>query len=463
VPVSAVAANGVAALALTDDEVRLIDATGFPLRRFPRESRPSAVAPRRHARSRSGFPAAGVLDDGDFNDPHDPDSEIEDADNILVEDPPPARRHASARPSTAAVSLAAGEDALWVGREDGLWRLSLAGAAERVALPAAGPVRRLATGAKGRVIVAALDGGVVRSDDGGAHFDRLPEAAVTMTGLAVTESGQAYALAAEGVLRLESGAAAQLIAPRAGELTACGNEALALVERWLVVVSGSGLSPANERAESQRDRERDPGRNPGCNPGWSMAPPGVERLACSPDGSTWVAYGAALWVSDDRGHTWTARDDLGSAFPITAVAVGPAALWVAGGGGLALLPLRAPSPCPASGARPPFTGPSARGDVADHRLPVGHCPWWLAALPRVDLDLTTARSSTRHELRAFVLLTFTLDPRRDAGAERRLEALARAAERRASAQRGLAETVAGGGERDPIAGEERDAVARLLE
>jgi len=451
VPVWAVAANDAAALALTDDDVRLIDASGFPVRRFARESKPSRASLRRQARAGTGFPAAGVMDDGDFNDPHDPDSEIEDADNILVGDPPPAHRRAGVMAANAAVSLAAGRDSLWVGRADGLWRLSAEGRAERVALPAAGPVRRLTAGAEGRVIVAALDGGVVRSDDGGARFHLLAEAPGAVTSLAVTGSGHAYALTGEGVVRLESGSPPQLVSRGGGDLTACGNDALALVERWLVVVSRADRSPADERAKDQRDPER------------TIAPPGVERLACSPDGTTWVAFGAALWVSDDRGHNWTARDDLGSAFPIAAVAVGPAALWVAGPGGLALLPLRAPSPSPACGAARPFRGPTVRADAADHGLPAGHSPWWLAALPRLDLDLTTARSSTRHEVRAFVLLSFTFDPRRDSGAERRLEALARAAERRASAQRALEGTVPGGGELDRIATEERDAVARLLD
>ena len=36
-------------------------------------------------------------------------------------------------------------------------------------------------------------------------------------------------------------------------------------------------------------------------------------------------------------------------------------------------------------------------------------PWWLVALPRVDFGFAAARSSSRRDVRAFVLLTFALD------------------------------------------------------
>jgi len=455
VPVSAVAANEASAVALTDDDVRLMDGTGFPLGRFARTGEPAQGGPRRRARRGTGFAAAGVLADDDFNDPHDPDSEIEDPENILVDDAAPARRRARAVPPASGVAFGVGGSVVWVGRDDGLWRLSLeGGGVERAALPAAGPVRQVAASADGRVVVAALDGVVVRSDDGGTRFGRLPDPPVAGSRLVLTGAGHAYLLAGGGLFRLEeSGPAIEVISHDAEDATACGSVALAVVARRVIVVSAAGPSPGDGPGEHQAgDDER------------REVPAGAHRLACSPDGTTWVAYGAALWISADRGRTWTARDDLGATSPVAAVAVTPGALWVASGAGLAVLPLHASSPSPSlppakatSGASAPAVFPTG----ADP-LPVARWRWWMFALPRVDLDFATARSSTRREVRAFVLFSFTFDPRRDTRAERRLAADARTAERREAAQRGLARSAAGR-DPDPIAAEERDAVARLLD
>lgn len=459
VPVSDVAANETSALALTGGEVRIMDGAGLPLGRFPRASgRATSRLPRR-ARASGGFAAGGVLADDDFNDPHDPDADIEDPANILVEDDSPARRRARALPASSAVAFAVGPSSAWVGRADGLWRLATDGAAERVALPVAGPVRQLATTANGRSVVAALDGGIVWSDDGGARFERMAEASAPVSRLVVIGAGPAYALAGQALLRLERGApAVELVSRGVEDVTACGASALALIGGRLTVLAGTVPARQGRRDDDAEASERSETND--ASRGRAIAPTGTERLACSPDGLTWVAYGATLWTSEDRGRTWKARDDLGGAFPITAVAVSRVALWVAGRAGLAVIPLQGPSGCPS-----PATDTSARGAAPGDAVPspVPRWRWWLSALPRVDLGLASGQSSARREVRAFVLLSFTFDPGRDTRGQRGLDADAREVERREAAQRGVARRSPGEEVLDPIAAEERAATSRLLD
>lgn len=450
-PVSAVAANETSALALTGNEVRIMDRAGFPLGRFPCSSAPSPLPRRRPAQREGGFrAAAGIVDDDDFNDPHDPDSDIEDPENLLVEDRPTDRRHARAVPRANGVAIAIGPSSAWVGRDDGLWRLSFTASAERVTLPVTGPVRQLAASPNGLVIVAALDRAIVWSDDGGAHFVRAQDAPVRVSRLLATDEGRAYALGGDRLWRLQKDApGVEVISHGAGDVTACGPRVLALVDRRLVMLPRSLTSPGGERPDRGNFDEA------------PLAPPGADRVGCSPDGATWVAYGAALWVSEDHGHTWTGRDDGGATFAVAAVAVTHLALWVAGDAGLAILPLHGPSTATAESAASLRAIVSGAG--GEQPLPWrSRWRWWLPALPRVDVGFAAASSNTRRDVRAFVLLSFTFDPRRDTRGERRLDADARALARREATQRSLARRAPADERRDPIAAEERDAMSRLL-
>lgn len=449
-PVSAVAASEDGAVALMADEVRVMDATGFPVGRLARLGARTMATSRRPARRGAGFAAAaGVLDDGDFNDAHDPDSEVEDPENVLDEDGPSPRRRTQVVPASRDVSLAIGGDAAWVGRGDGLWRLPFAGGAERMALPVAGPVRQVASSADGRVLVAALDGAIVRSDDRGARFERIADGPARVDRLVVTNAGQVYALAADGLRRLRAGAPDhQVVRQRFEDVATCGSEVLALSNRRLTVLAGVVASREEERDDFGADVSLVP-------PG--PMPSGAGRVACSPDGAVWVAYGAALWISEDRGQSWKARPDMSATFPIASVAVTRRALWVAGRAGLAVLPLHAaPASVHAGPSRPSFR-------LSDVEAPPPRWRWWLSALPRVDLGLASTRSTTRRDLRAFVLLSFTFDPRRDVRAERQVAADARAAGRREAAQKAQLQRAGEDSALDPIALEERDAISRLLD
>ena len=233
------------------------------------------------------------------------------------------------------------------------------------------------------------------------------------------------------------------------DVTTCGNEALALWNRRLAVLAGTVASRDDERDDFAADLS--------LVPAGPMVPPGAERVACSPDGAVWVAYGAALWISHDRGQSWQARPDVSATFPIASVAVTRLALWVAGPAGLAVLPLHeAAASLHAAPSRPSFRLSAVEGSPPRWR-------WWLAALPRVDLGFASARSTTRRDLRAFVLLSFAFDPQRDVRAERQVAENARAARRREAAQKAQLQREGEDSALDPIAVEERDATSRLLD
>ena len=425
-----------------------MDATGFPVGSLPDLQAPRSGPRRGPGRVVPGFAAAAaVLDDEDFNDPHDPDTEIEDPENILVDDDPSAHPRGLALPAVTGVVVAVGEASAWVGRGDGLWRLPFSGGAERIALPSAGAVRQLASSADGRVIVAALDGAIVRSDDGGARFEPVADAPAGVSRLVVTGGGRAYALAGDELSRLAIGPGDRaVVLHHVADVTACGDGALLLVNGRLTIMPDAPASSIAGRDNQGDDRPDD------ASP---ALPPGADRLACSPEGGTWVAYGSALWVSEDRGRSWRVREDVNPAFPIAAVAVTHLSLWVGGRAGLATLPLRT---APAAGAAPRPGFMSA--EVAEAALP--HRRWWLPALPRIDLGFAMARSNSRRDVRAFVLLSFSFDPGRDARAERRVAAAARASQRWQVAgrqQAGATDPSA----LDPVVIEEREATSRLLD
>ena len=452
--VSAVAANQGGVIAVTGEDVRILDETGFPTARFLRTGAPLLPpSHRRQVHRAGGFAAAaGVLDDGDFNDPHDPDSEVEDAENILVEDDAPTHRPSRSPPGQAGVAVAVGGAFAWLGREDGLWRIPFRGGSEKVALPAGGPVHGVAASPGGRVVAAALDDGLAWSNDGGHRFERIAGVPVRVTRMAVTDSGRVYALARGGLHRFGSGATAgDLLVPDAEDVVPCGDGALALAHHRIVVLAGpaSGEPETNQTTDGATEV-------PQAGP---LVPPGANRLACAPDGALWIAYGAALWTSADRGQSWTPRDDLSVTFAIGAVSVTRRSLWVASGAGLAVLPLRPGDGAGLGGAVASSPLASLGGDVP----PRPRWRWWLAAFPSVELGFATARSNTRRDVRAFVLLSFTFDPHRSLRAERQLEAETRDAQARDQAQRWLTRDMRAELRLDPVAAEERDATLRLLD
>src|SRR3569832_1325893 len=82
-PVAAIAVSDAGAVALADGDVRVMDATGFPVGRLPAANTQTRPSPRRRGRAAGGFAtAAGVLDDDDFNDPYDTNTANEEPENI---------------------------------------------------------------------------------------------------------------------------------------------------------------------------------------------------------------------------------------------------------------------------------------------------------------------------------------------------------------------------------------------
>ena len=84
-------------------------------------------------------------------------------------------------------------------------------------------------------------------------------------------------------------------------------------------------------------------------------------------------------------------------------------------------------------------------------------------MPSVELGFATAQSNARREVRAFVLLSFTFDPRRATRAERQLDPEGREAQAREQTQRWLTRDHRVDPRLDPVAAEERDATLRLLD
>lgn len=436
--VSAVAASDDGAVALTREDVRVLDGAGRLLARFPVRGAPPVASGRRsRRREATGFAAAaGVLGDDDFDDPHDADDAVEDPVNITVADDASARRRPARAAAPPLVVLAAGGPNAWVGRGDGLWRVSFrGGGATRVA----GPVRALAAAPGGSPIVVASGDGLAWSDDGGEHFERSAGGEAAARGLAVTASGRVFTLDRGGLRRVRVRTGDR---PRVAPLVAGATDAVGCGSAALIL--------SRDRLMLWPDGQDDAIEGP-------PAPPGAAHVACGDDGAIWVAYGPALWLSADRGRSWTRRLDA-PASPLAAVAVTRTALWVAGPAGLVRLPLGE------DGQGPLVARPAPRPAPAALDLPPARrWSWWVSALPRVDIGFATARSSTRRDVRAFLLLSFALGGGRDAMVARRLDEEAAAARRSAETRRLLASGAPREAPDDPIGAEERDATLRLLE
>lgn len=385
-PVLALAASEAGVVALTRTEVRLLDAAGFPVRRLGLND-PLAGKRRRRKAHRDGFAAAaGVLDDGEFNDPSDPDSDIEDPENILVEDEVVRQRHAQEGEPLSEAGLAAGGRVAWIGRADGLWRVDADGNAGALAISAGGgAIRKVAASPSGSWVAAASDHQLFRSRDGGDTFDAVLSLIGPVRSLAVTPPGSVFVIDGLGLRRLRSNdAEAQLIEPSgATEVTACGTQAVARAGQWLFTIGeGSDLDGVFDRR---------------------AAPPETERVACSADGSLWLGFQPALWMSLDQGQSWSSRSDL-QPLPTTSIAITSGWVWVGGSAGLLGLRRDLAREPP----EPPEPRQLPREDVGPANCPPRSWRWWMSALPRIDIGFAVARSLSRRDVRAFFLLTFLL-------------------------------------------------------
>ncbi len=416
-PVEAVVANDHGVVALTRTQAVLLDGDGVPLRRLGLGEPSSRRRPGRATRRDDFAATAGVLDDDDFNDPHDSDSEVEDPENILASDDAVGRRREPVARLVTTAGLAIGGRFGWVsGGADGLLRIDLddAGVTRAVAGGAPG-LTEVAASADGRYVATAGDRRLLRSRDGGATFD----AAVALVGparsVAVTSRGTIFVIDGSGLRRLAASATQPqaLELPDATEVTSCGPEVVVRQGRWLTAIDDRGdkdgiLEVAGDLvAPDVLDRR--------------AAPPETERLVCSADGGVWLSFQPGLWVSVDRGRSWAAREEASPA-PVTTVAITPQRIWLGGAAGLYGLPIKAGS------ALAPPRSPANKGmSSVDSRAPAWR--WWMSVLPRIDLDFAVARSSSRRDVRAFFLLTFLLDGRRGWTNERRRLAVEQARRR----------------------------------
>ncbi len=115
-----------------------------------------------------------------------------------------------------------------------------------------------------------------------------------------------------------------------------------------------------------------------------------DRLAVGPSHLA-ATEGSRLWVSRDRGRSWTMRTD-GPAAPITSIAVSECCLWLGTTSGLVRLPLDREAP-PVTFAPPP-----------SRRAP----PRFAALLPRLVMTAGAHTAAGRRDLRAGLFADFAL-------------------------------------------------------
>lgn len=451
-PVRAIAASDAGLVAVTTRDIRILDALGHPVRRLSLDeaaSLPSGHASR-EAPPEDSSPLTGLGGDADWSDTYDPDDpDLADSETLVLDQDQRKSGRKSGRNegSTASATRAGGEvvaatpGAAWIGRSDGLWRIDLPeGAATRV-LPARGEgVRAVAAAPDGRVIAAAIDGeGLFRSEDGGQTFESLVAVAGALRGLAVDGAGAIFVLDGEGLreIRPEQRQPGPPEPDQPLDVARCGNETIVLTHGAVIAV-GAGARAASSATADE-------------------IPADVRHLACTPDGALWIAFGAHLWTSVDRGQSWVPRTDLPPS-PVAGVATTRDLLWVATTSGLWPLPLveaQPDTPPPPSTVKPPL--------VLDLDQPPPICRWWYSALPRVDFDFIVGRSATRRDVRATILVTFVLDRGRFSEARG-----ARLRQELAQRRQTIAVTPVGSAAfpslaTDPVGVEERATLIRTLE
>jgi photosystem II stability/assembly factor-like uncharacterized protein len=170
------------------------------------------------------------------------------------------------------------------------------------------------------VVLAATSQGLLRSADGGRHFDRHRLGALrTVERVAVSPGPPTVALAATPLGFFESldeGASWTPVSGRIGDARVQGLAFLPGSDRVVFAATGQGLYKSENRGRSWRPR------------GGGLPLLDITGLAVSPDGRTVVASEftqGGLWRSNDAGETWSAVPTDGLSTPrIWTLALDPA-------------------------------------------------------------------------------------------------------------------------------------------
>jgi photosystem II stability/assembly factor-like uncharacterized protein len=221
------------------------------------------------------------------------------------------------------LSLALVGEAVVAGTDDGLflyeghsWRRRSI-AADGIDLhPQVSDVAAMGSG----VLLAASSQGLLRSGDGGRHFDHHRLGALrTVERVAVSSGPEPVALAATPLGFFESlneGASWTPVSGRIGDARVQGLAFLPGSDRVVFAATGEGLFKSENGGRSWRPR------------GGGLPLLDITGLAVSPDGRTVVASEftrGGLWRSDDAGATWSAVPTEGLATSrIWALALDPA-------------------------------------------------------------------------------------------------------------------------------------------
>lgn len=383
-PVMAIGAGPSRLLVATPRDVLLLDRHGRIVRRLPLEA--SSVSQARPAVADDPFAiAAGLSGADDFDEAYDVDLDVEDAENVTGRwtRGAPRRRPPPVPAQAAATVVSVDERFAWWGTPDGLWRTDLEGVGAVKVLRAQGDgVRALATSPDGRRVMVLSDGVMLRSLDGGNTFGRLFPVAGGRADVAMTTTGTAFVLDTSGLQRLpiDSTTPDRMGVPEVTALASCGTRALLVAAGTIFVVEDGRNEPTPIPGATQVDRPI--------------------KVTCSTDGRLWAALGTNLWMSHDGGRAFVPLPDQPAASGLAATQDG---VWMATNFGLWF----------ESGQPPVFpteTPPRQRDISPQAGSPmIRDVPWWLFVLPRVDIGFVSAQSSRQRDLRAFALLTFTLD------------------------------------------------------
>jgi hypothetical protein len=363
-PIARVTPAGQGVAVLGDGVVRLLDAEGRAGARCPRYGR-RAGARRPDGTSRQ---AAEVLRDSGFSD----EDESPEAEELLDDEGVPTRARRRRAPGDGpprALDLVGTAQSVWIGAEDGLWRLDLATSrCARVGLDGR-PVERVAAGAGA---VVAISGATVWRAAGPSGFDVAAVLPSRARAAALGGDGTIFVADGEGVARIGAArVAGRALDGRVEALAACGPVVYALAGDGLYLLNGADVDRLGP-------------------------PPPARALACASPGL--IAAGVGLWTSAEGG-AW-AEDAAGLGRAFTDVAASAGRVWLVTGEGLFV---------PVPGAEIDdallFDGPPPRA-----RRSFGSPPLWAALRPHLSVVVDDwTESAGRTGWRLWVALTISLD------------------------------------------------------